>query len=81
MNETDPYPRDRTLIPCCIHLRTKTQYYAPDEMSAGPGYIKVTSTGNYWCGKTQECMGPDDSVSRPKTCQPGRACYERPGDL
>ena len=78
MSPDDPYPRDRTIIPCCVHLRTKTQYYALDEMAAGPGYIKVTTTGNYWCNQTHEGVGPDDEPCRPKTCQPGRSCHERP---
>lgn len=81
MHENDPYPRERTLIPCCIHLRTKTQYYVSDEMAAGPGFIKVTSTGNYWCNRTHEGIGPDDEAARPKTCQPGRECHERPDDI
>jgi len=72
------YPRERTIVPCCIHLRTKTHYYVPDEMQAGPGFIKVTTTGTYWCNRTHEPLGPDDAPSRPHVCQAGRSCYERP---
>lgn len=71
------YPRDRDIIPCCQHLCTKTQYFMPDEMRAGPGYIKVTSTGTYWCGLTHQAFGPDDEVAKPHTCQAGRECYTR----
>jgi hypothetical protein len=72
----EPYPAQREIIPCCVHLRTKTLYYMPDEMQAGPGHIKVTSTGNYWCNRTHEPVGPDDAPSKPHLCQAGRACYE-----
>jgi len=73
---TDPYPRDRQIIPCCTHLRTKTMYYMPDEMEAGPGFIKVTTTGVYWCNKTSGGRGPDGETSTPHTCQSGRSCYQ-----
>jgi len=73
----DPYPPQRDIIPCCVHLRTKTQYFMPDEMQAGPGYIKVTTTGVYWCARTNTPRGPDDQPSTPARCQPGRACCER----
>jgi hypothetical protein len=69
---------ERTIIPCCIHLRTKTQYYMPDELAAGPGFIKLTTTGTYWCNRTSRSFGPDDSPSTPHSCQSGRGCYERP---
>lgn len=71
------YPAQRDIIPCCEHLRTKTQYFMPDEMQAGPGFIKVTTTGTYWCGQTHQAYGPDDEVARPQACQPGRSCYAR----
>jgi hypothetical protein len=79
-NPADPYMQDREIVPACVHLRTKTMFYVPDEMRAGPGFIKVTDTGAYWCGKTHHALGPDDQVSQPKTCQPGRSCYERNAD-
>lgn len=71
-----PYSPDRELIPCCVHLRTKTQYYQPDEMQAGPGFIKVTTTGAYWCNRSCTPAGPDNAASTPQACQPGRGCYE-----
>lgn len=74
----EPYPQERTLVPCCIHLRTKTQYFVPEELQAGPGFIKVTTTGAYWCNRTSRPFGPDDAPSRPHACQAGRGCYERP---
>lgn len=73
------YPRERDIIPCCIHLRTKTMACMDDEMRAGEGFIKVTTTGTYWCNHTQAAFGPDEEVARPHLCQPGRACYERTG--
>ncbi len=73
----EPYEHERDIIPCCTHLRTKTQFYMPDEMAAGPGYIKVTTTGTYWCARTSTPRGPDDAPCTPQTCQAGRGCYER----
>ena len=78
--ENEKYPRGREIIPCCIHLCTKTMYYMPDEMKAGPGYIKVTDTGSYWCAQTQAAYGPDDEVVGPRSCQTGRSCHERPAE-
>lgn len=63
-------------VSCCIHLRTKTQYCLPEEMRAGPGQIKVSTTGCYWCARTNTPFGPDDAPSRPESCQPGRSCYQ-----
>lgn len=73
-----PYTTDREIVPCCVHLRTKTLYYLPDEMQAGPGYIKNTTTGTYWCNRSCAGMGPDGAASTPTDCQSGRSCYERP---
>lgn len=74
---SEPYPPERDLIPCCVHLRTKTQFFMPDELAAGPGFVKVTTTGTYWCSQTHASFGPDDRAGTPHTCQPGRTCYER----
>ncbi len=72
----DPYERDQAIIPCCIHLRTKTQFYLPDEMAAGPGRIRVTTTGTCWCARTNTARGPDEAPCTPQGCQAGRGCYE-----
>lgn len=66
------------IIPCCACLRTKSQYFVPDEMEAGPGTIKVSTTATYWCTRTSTALGPDDAPSTPQRCQPGRACFEQP---
>lgn len=67
----------QVIIPCCEHLCTKTMYFDQEQMRAGRGYIKVTGTGTYWCDKTSMPLGPDNQPGLPKTCQPGRSCYER----
>ena len=74
---SEVYPQERKIIPCCIHLQTKTRFCVGEEMAAGPGFIKVTDTGTYWCEKTSESFGPDDQPGTPEACQPGRVCYER----
>jgi hypothetical protein len=53
----------------CRHLRCKEMYYdspqPADEMS-----------DVYWCGKTQEVMGPDGKSCSKCECGPERACYQ-----
>jgi len=34
--------------------------------------------GYYWCARTCTVVGPDDEVVAPKTCCPGRSCYDGP---
>lgn len=72
----DPKAQPGEIIPCCIHLRTKSQYFDPDEMVAGPGRIRVATAATYWCARTNAQLGPDDGPSTPQRCQPGRACHE-----
>ncbi len=72
----DPYEPEHTLIPCCVHLRTKTQFYLPEEMAAGPGMIRVSTTANYWCTRTSTPRGPDEKPCTPESCQCGRGCHE-----
>lgn len=64
------------IVPCCVHLRSRTMFFVPDEMRAGPGHIRVCSTGGYWCNRTSTPMGPDDACATPGGCQPGRACHQ-----
>ncbi len=66
------------LIPCCLHLRTKTQSFEREEMRAGRGYIRLSSIATYWCAKTHHAFGPDNDAARAVACQPGRSCYDRP---
>lgn len=36
--------------------------------------------GYYWCSNTGEPVGPDDELSEPSGCVPGRECYEGLGE-
>lgn len=40
--------------------------------------FKMTETGSgiYWCGHTQNVLGPDGQVAEPLDCKTGRSCYE-----
>ncbi|QEG33914.1 hypothetical protein Pr1d_11840 [Bythopirellula goksoeyrii] len=57
---------------CCQSLRSKSMYYLPDER---PGKIHLSDTQPYWCGETQEQLGPDGKVATPTLCTSGRQCY------
>jgi hypothetical protein len=53
----------------CRHLRCKEMYYqAPTD--------DEFASGIYWCGKTQENMGPDGQSCSKCECGPERACYQ-----
>jgi hypothetical protein len=69
-------PQEGAIIPCCVHLATKTQSFMHDEMRAGRGFIKVSSTATYWCRKTHHAFGPDNDAAQALACQQGRSCYE-----
>jgi len=74
----DPYAEPETLVPCCVHLRTKMQGCCWTDACAAPGMIRDSETATYWCEKTSESFGCDDRPATPQACQPGRSCYERP---
>jgi hypothetical protein len=38
---------------------------------------EVAGDGNFWCGKTQHALGPDNEICDDEYCRdPGRSCYE-----
>ncbi len=55
----------------CRHLRAKTYYYQADGAE-----LAASAIGSYWCLRTQRPDGPDRDLVEPKSCQPGRICYE-----
>ena len=63
----------------CQFLRTKTAFGT----FAGSLYSWQTgksTTAVYWCLRTMETAGPDDSYAHPHTCCEGRSCFEQEGD-
>ncbi len=74
-NQTDTYGAPPVLVRCCLHLRTKSIFYDPEEMRAGPGFIRVDDCASYWCNRSGAAFGPDDEPSGPRACQCGRSCF------
>lgn len=64
--------------PCCVHLRCKSMYYRTDERQ---GLLHVEEQMGYWCGKTNDMLGPEDLLASHGNCQPGRECYAPGPDL
>ncbi|HEX9794939.1 MAG TPA: hypothetical protein VGC54_13235 [Planctomycetota bacterium] len=73
-----PAPR---FVPACAQLRTKTQYYRPEDQAQPPGLIADSDTLSYWCAQTQDHVGPDLDGCDPRRCQITRSCYQAPGEL
>lgn len=71
MSDTKPL----NLQPTCVHLRHKMMYIDPRQ--AREGFVDVDSdTAVHFCNHTLDCLGKDDAPVGPRSCQPGRSCYE-----
>jgi len=58
----------------CEHLRHKMMYC--DQRQQTPGLVDDSSdTRVFFCIKTFDSLGPDDSPAEPKACQAARGCY------
>jgi hypothetical protein len=66
-------------IVVCRKLRTKQSFG-----SLAPGHVDwregESTTDVFWCLKTMETWGPDDTFAHAKACKEGRACFESPDD-
>ncbi|HTE49856.1 MAG TPA: hypothetical protein VK698_03215 [Kofleriaceae bacterium] len=60
----------------CRKLRTKLAFGALE--GSEDWRHGESSTAVYWCLRTMETVGPDDSFSHPHHCQRGRACFTAP---
>ncbi len=60
----------------CRKLRTKLAFGALE--GAGDWRTGDSTTASYWCLRTMENFGPDDSFCHPHNCQSGRACFVAP---
>ena len=63
--------------PVCRMLRTKTAFgsYSCDGDDT-PWHTGQSTTAVYWCLRTMETAGPDDSFAHPESCRTGRGCYQ-----
>ncbi len=72
---------DKLRLPVvCRKLRTKVAFGSP-----APGgqdwRLGTSTTAVYWCLRTMETWGTDGALAHPRTCRPGRSCFEmQPGD-
>jgi hypothetical protein len=63
------------LQPACVHLRHKMMYIDPAQRKEG--LVDVSSdTAVHFCNQTLDCLGRDDEPVGPRSCQPGRSCFE-----
>ena len=74
----DEEPQPQTPLPevCCL-LRTKTAFGAPVGYTAWQQ--GESSTAVYWCLKTMQTVGPDESFVHPHYCCSGRECFRKEG--
>jgi hypothetical protein len=56
----------------CLHLLSKGLY-----INAGlAGDERLVGDGNFWCGRTQRFLGPDQELCDHEHCtDPSRHCY------
>jgi hypothetical protein len=69
--DTDPDPPV-----VCRKLRTKLAFGALEGLRDWRHGDSTTAA--YWCLRTMEAVGPDDSFSHPHHCQTGRRCFAPP---
>jgi hypothetical protein len=64
--------------PVCRFLRTKAAYVPG--MRADQDYLAESHpTATYWCLRTLEVLGPDDTPVSPEDCKLSRVCFEAIG--
>ncbi|MCA9185384.1 MAG: hypothetical protein R3E01_00630 [Pirellulaceae bacterium] len=71
----DFQPQPLTLLPPCMHLRSKAIYVTGDPDPRTPEEASSTRF-NCWCNRTQYVIGPDHVLVERGTCIEGRDCYE-----
>jgi hypothetical protein len=60
----------------CRKLRTKMAFGALQ--GTEDWRFGESTTAVYWCLRTMETAGPDDSFAHPHGCQSGRGCFAAP---
>lgn len=67
---------DREPPVVCRKLRTKMAFGALQGVE--DWRFGESTTATYWCLRTMETAGPDDSFCHPHSCQQGRSCFAAP---
>jgi hypothetical protein len=71
MNANEPVS---AVSPLCARLRSK-KYYMLGRPPLEEADI-LDASQHCWCQRTQQALGPDGDVVRPRDCVAGRECYE-----
>ncbi len=66
--------------PLCRFLRTKAAY-VPGMRSDQDALAESHPTATYWCLRTLEVLGPDDTPVGPEDCIAARRCFEAVGGM
>lgn len=71
----EPIAEGEPLPVVCDSLRTKTAF---GTLVGGHAWQHgESSTAVYWCLKTMETVGPDESFAHPHQCCEGRKCFRK----
>jgi hypothetical protein len=68
-------PPQPTLPEVCCMLRTKTAF--GHSTGYNPWQQGESSTAVYWCLRTMQTIGPDDTFAHPQQCCAGRECFRK----
>lgn len=60
----------------CRSLRWKSFYNQPSYTAAELSALLELNEVPYTCLQTCESWGPDDALTTPERCAPGRSCFE-----
>jgi hypothetical protein len=71
-DEIDP-EQPSASVTVCQMLRTKTAFGT--FVGHDPWQEGNSSTAVYWCLRTMETVGPDESLAHPQSCCAGRSCF------
>ncbi len=61
-----------TSLQYCRRLRCKEMFIETAQLFD----IAKAASGAYWCGQTEQVLGPDGQVVEPEACKSGRGCFE-----
>ena len=66
--------QELTVLPPCLHLRSKAIYLTGDPDPKSPEEVGSTRF-DCWCNISQHTMGPDHTLVDRVSCVEGRECF------
>jgi hypothetical protein len=63
----------------CKYLRAKNPY-GTLEGGENPWYLLDEALMTYWCLRSMNAVGPDESYVEPRKCTAGRSCFCPPSE-